>query len=112
MIKNGILNPRFFFTYLPMRDYTQFFNKKPAIRNWAWDLRKIKKLTAWISKKIKKLAILTCICGFLQYILAIIKVLSNYFSSKINKLTGWIFYKFLILKKTASILIYLTLMII
>ena len=65
-------------------------------------MRKIKKLTAWISRKIKKLAILTCICGILQYFLAKIKKLADYFSAKIKKLTGWIFDKFLI-KKTVCI---------
>ena len=65
-------------------------------------MRKIKKLTAWISRKIKKLAILTCICGFLQYFLAKIKKLAHYFSAKIKKLTGWIFDKFII-KKTVCI---------
>ena len=73
--------------------YTHFF-----IRNWAWDLRRIKKLKSWISRKIKKLAILTCICGVLQYFLAKINKLSDYFSAKIKKLTGWIFDKFLIKK--------------
>ena len=68
-------------------------------------MRKIKKLTAWISRKIKKLAILTCICGFLQYFLPKIKKLSDYFSAKIKKLTGWSFDKFLI-KKTACMAIY------
>ena len=67
-------------------------------------MRKIKKLTAWISRKIKKLAILTCICGFLQYFLAKIKKLADYFSAKIKKLTGWIFDKFLI-KKTVCVAI-------
>ena len=87
------------------RHTRSFLYKKPAIRNWACDLRKIKKLTAWISRKIKKLAILTCICGFLQYFLPKIKKLSDYFSAKIKKLTGWSFDKFLI-KKTACMAIY------
>ena len=30
--------------------YTQFFYKKPAIRNWAWDLRKIKKPSLGFAK--------------------------------------------------------------
>ena len=65
-------------------------------------MRKFKKLTAWISRKIKKLAILTCICGFLQYFLAKILKLADYFSAKIKKLTGWIFDKFLIKKLSVS----------
>ena len=50
---------------------TQFFlNKKSTIRNCAWDFRKLRNSqSAWIFRKIKKLAILTCICGFLQYFL-------------------------------------------
>ena len=51
------------------------------------------------SEQIKKLAILTCICEFLQYFLAKIKKLAGYFLAKIKKLTGWIFDKLLFKKK-------------